>query len=83
MRLTEKLLREYLQIEGLTFKTEKSLVGTCFCKIEHTIKDAINDVNDWILEYFPNRALDITQGYGYDESDKYYLCVTLDEGGAK
>ena len=88
MQLTEKLLRKYLQIEGLTFTTLQSLVGTSFCKMEHDFKEAINDVNDWLLEHFPSRVFDITQGKGYvddnlNESDKYYLCVTLDEGGVK
>ena len=84
MKLTEKLLRKHLQIEGLTFTTLQCLVGTSFCKMEHDFKEAINDVNDWLLEHFPCRVFDITQGKGYvddnlNESDKYYLCVTLDK----
>ena len=83
MKLTENTLKRYLQIEGLTFTTLNSLVGTSFCKMEHNFKEAINDVNDWLLEYFPSRVFDITQGFGYvddelEESNKYYICVTLD-----
>ena len=81
MKLTMDVLMEYIEVDGLSFSENDSMIGTNFCRMEHTNSDVIYDINSWLLDNFPNRYDDITQGkIDGSRPPKYYISVTLDDG---
>ena len=79
MKLTMEFLKEHITIDGLSFAENEGGIGTKFCTMKHKNPNVIYDLNQWLLDHFPNRWDDITQGQE-DGSNKHYISVTLDDG---
>ena len=77
VNLTYSLIKEYVEIEGLSMKYYKNLMGTYTVEMSHKSREVILDINDWFLDCFPSTWNILN--YGNNEGGKsHWLKINVD-----